>query len=383
MNTRRIASFAVVLLIATAATLAQACRRQAAGHNAHQTFEEGDEGWIPFGAGAQVEVVRDSSIAKSGSAALALHYTINPGQYGSAVLPLEAGEMAGLQRLELSVRTDHDTAIIVVLSEKQPGGGYYSSWFWCPKDRWLTVSLTPQDFVLDQGPSDPIDPDHRLDLDDVRGIGVTDLGQAFQALGADYPLLVDKVSGSHTILLDDINWSTASGAAPRGPWTDKQIGHPERGFVTWIALGGARLNIVDANSPLGRPGFSVAYPQTFGQYVAFSHSLLDHDLRGIERLSVTLASEHDAHLMVYLEEKKPRVVNGPRYSFPVAVMGGKTPTSIDLMLSAFQHDTTGPTDSDGKLDADQLKSISIVDVTAADSRPSVDNVLWVSPITAR
>jgi hypothetical protein len=376
-----------VLLFVAAASM-QACRRQPTAshtpsHNAHQTFEESDEGWISFGAGAQLEIVHDATIAKSGNAALALRYTITPGQYGSAVLPLEAGEMAGLRRLELSVRTDHDTAVIVVLSEKQPGGGYYSSWFWCPKDRWITVSLTPQDFVLDQGPSDPVDPDHRLDLDDIRGIGVTDLGQAFQTLGADYPLLVDKVSGSHTILLDDISWSTEPGAAPVGPWTDKQIGHPERGFVTWITPGGARLNIVDATSPLGRAGFSVAYPQTFGQYVAISHSLLDHDLRGIERLNVTLASEHDARLMIYLEEKKPGAINGPRYSFPVALMAGKAPTSIDLILSAFQPDTTGPKDPDGKLDADQLKSISIVHITAADARPPVDNVLWVSPITAQ
>jgi hypothetical protein len=376
-----VAGLVVVLTVAAAA--GEACARRVAGHTTHQTFEQSDEGWIPFGAGASVEVVRDPSTAKSGAAALALHYTIAPGQYGSTVLPLEAGEMTGLRRLELSVRTDHDTPVIVVLSEKQPGGGYYSSWFWCPKDRWLSVSLTPQDFVLDQGPSDPIDSDNRLDVDDIRGIGVTDLGQSFQTLGADYPLLIDKVSGSHTMLLDDVSWSTAPGAGPTGPWTDKVIGHPERGFVTWIALGGTRLGIVDADSPLGQRGFSAAYSQPVGRYIAVSHSLLDHDLRGVRRLTMTMASQHDASLMVYLEEKKPGSAAGPRYSHPVVVTGGSKPVAIDLLLSSFQPDASGMTDPDGKLDADQLKSISIIDITAAGSQTPSANVLWVSPITAR
>ena len=87
--------------------------------------------------------------------------------------------------------------------------------------------------------------------------------------------------------------------------------------------------------------------------------------------------------MVYLEEQKPGSVIGPRYSHPVTVTGGSKPVSLDLMLSSFQPDATGVPDPDGKLDADQLKSISIVDITAADSRPPSENVLWVSPITAR
>lgn len=381
----RTAAASMLLLLMAAATLGQACARRAPAAHTRQTFEQSDEGWIPFGADARVEVVRNPSLAKSGTAALALHYTINPGQYGSAVLPLEAGEMTGLRRLDFSIRTDHDTPVIVVLSEKQPGGGYYSSWFWCQKDRWVDVNLTPQDFVLNQGPSDPIDPDNRLDLDDVRGIGVSDLGQAFQTLGSDpnYPLLVDTMSGSHTIMLDDVGWSTASGAAPTGPWTDKVIGRPDRGFVTWIALGGTSLSIVDASSPLGQPGFSAAYTPTFGRYVAISHSLLDHDLHDIQRLGMTMASQRAATLMVYLEEKKRGSLTGPRYSHPLSLRGDSRPASIDLILSAFQPDATGMTDPDGKLDADQLKSISIVDITAADARPPAANVLWVGPITGR
>jgi hypothetical protein len=375
----------VAALFVGASISGSGCVRRSSGQPPHQTFDQSDEGWIPFGTDAHVEVVHDPAIVKSGGGALMLRYTVNPGQYGSAVLPLEAGELKSLQRLEFWIRTDRATPVIVVLSEKQPGGGYYSSWFWCRKDEWLHVSLTPHDFVLNQGPSDPVDADGRLDLDDVRGIGISDLGQAFQSFASDptYPLVVDTTSGSHTILLDDVEMVTGPGAPPLGPWPDKVIGHPERGLVTWISIGGTDLAIADASSPLGQPGFSARYEQTFGHYVAISHSLLDHDLRGVAHLSLTMASQNDAKLMVYLEEKKPGTLLGPRYIHTVTVPGGSEPASIDLALAEFQTDTAGLVDPNGRLDADLLKSISLVDITAVDSRPPTPNVLWLSPITAR
>jgi hypothetical protein len=350
-----------------------------------QTFEEGDEGWIPYGTDAHVEVVHDAAAVKNGGAALALRYTFNPGQYGSAVLPLEDGDLSGLDRLRFSIKADHSTSVIIVLSEKQPGGGYYSSWFWCPKDQWVNVSLTPQDFVLNQGPSDPTDNDGRLDLSEVRGIGLSDLGQAYQTLGADptYPVVVDKITGKHVLFLDDFEWESSTGKALSGRWTDKQIGHPDRGFVTWIAVGGTGLAIADATSPLRAPGFSASYQQTPGHYVSINHSFLDHDLRGVRNLAATLASVNDANLMVYLEEKKPGSYLGPRYTRPLAVPGGSKPTSVTFALSEFQPDATGMADPNGRLDADLLKSISIVDITAADGRPAKPNTLWIGPITAR
>jgi hypothetical protein len=40
------------------------------------------------------------------------------------------------------------------------------------------------------------------------------------------------------------------------------------------------------------------------------------------------------------------------------------------------------TDPNGRLDADQLKTISLVDITAGDQRPPRPNTLWVSRVTA-
>jgi hypothetical protein len=148
--------------------------------------------------------------------------------------------------------------------------------------------------------------------------------------------------------------------------------------VTWISLGGADLELVDKATPLGEPGFAATYQQTVGRYVAISHSLLDQDLRGVNKLSFMLASTNDANIMVYLEEKKPGAVQGPRYSRLVAVRGGGRPMPLDLDLSAFQRDGSSPVDPDGKLSGVDLKSISLIDITAADVRPSKPNTLWIS-----
>jgi hypothetical protein len=376
--------YAVRLAVALAAAglIAQACSSGPAGSPTRQTFESGDEGWIPFGPDAQVEVVHPPSPVASGKAALALHYTFTPGQYGSAILPLEAGQVANLAHLRFRIRTDHPTPIIVVLSERQPGGGYYSSWFWCQKDRWIDVDLVPSDFTLNEGPSDPADPNGRLDLAEVRGIGISDLGQAFQSLTADpaYPLVVEASAGSHTFFLDDLELvpgGTAPGERPR------RVGDPARNLVTWISLGGVDLEIAGADNPLHAPGVSASYTRPSGRYVAISHSLLAGNFASIRRLTLPVASRTDASLMVYLEERMRGAALGPRYSRSVPVRGGSQRMSVSLALDEFQPDRTGPTDADGRLDGRMLKSISIVDITAAGAPRSASNTLWLGPIDAQ
>jgi len=80
--------------------------------NVHQTFEDSDEGWIPFGPDAQVEVTRERTQIKDGSAALALHYVFHPGQYGSAVLPVEQGQLSRLSSIQFWIKADHATSVI-------------------------------------------------------------------------------------------------------------------------------------------------------------------------------------------------------------------------------------------------------------------------------
>jgi hypothetical protein len=360
---------------ALALLLASGCGRRVAD-NVSQTFEKSDEGWTPYGWDAQVEVTRDPSLVKSGTSALAIHYKYTPGQYGSAVLPLESGQFARTPNLRFWIHTDMATPVIVILSEKQPGG-YYSSWFWCPKDEWQLVKLAPSDFILNTGPSDPKDPDGRLDLDRVNAIGISDLGQAFQTIGVQpaYPVVIEKGSGVHTIAIDDFNMSSQSDAG-----SDRLIGGAGRGFLTWITMGGAQLEIAGSQNPLGIPVLRATYARTAGRYVVIAHTLANVDLSGASKLVFRIASTNDAKFLVYLEERLPGSALGPRYSAMFAVPGGSRGTDQALALSNFTFDSTGPSDADGRLDAGQLKSISLIDITTAEGNGAGSNTMWISAL---
>src|SRR5262249_45050389 len=98
---RTLLVFAVrVTLTVLAATAIGCSTKTASPKNIYQTFEDSDEGWIPFGPDAQVEVTKEGTLVRNGSAALALHYSFHPGQYGSAVLPIERGQLSKLSRIQ-------------------------------------------------------------------------------------------------------------------------------------------------------------------------------------------------------------------------------------------------------------------------------------------
>src|SRR5690348_5605439 len=78
---KRTQSLWAIATVLTALSVADAIgcgsSKSAEPKNVHQTFEDSDEGWIPFGPDAQVEVTRERTQIKDGGAALALHYVFH------------------------------------------------------------------------------------------------------------------------------------------------------------------------------------------------------------------------------------------------------------------------------------------------------------------
>jgi hypothetical protein len=73
---------------------------------------------------------------------------------------------------------------------------------------------------------------------------------------------------------------------------------------------------------------------------------------------------------------------GPRYNALVEVEGGGKVAHREIDLSAFEHGPDSPEDSNGVLDLNRLKSFSILDVTANDTRETAKNSLWIGNIRA-
>src|SRR5271166_1817322 len=257
-------------------------------------------GWIAMGQGGSVRSV---------NGALTITYELCSKHFAAAVLPVD-GKLAGMQRVKFRVKPDHDTAVGVLLSEKKPGGGNYTAWFWALANGWQQVELTPADFALSDGPNDPADPDGKLDLDQVEGIAIFDFAHFLGSLpeNSAFPVAIDRPTGAHTLLLQ--NFEVLTGASP--PRRANDIDAFDRGFLEWITLGGMDLKLSPAANPLGMSALQATYEETQGEFAVLLRRLSNLNLSGAKRLAFDIASERDVTLVISLELKK-----GARYDLTI------------------------------------------------------------------
>ena len=351
---------AAVLLALASAAFAQ----QNSGVLLHQSFGSGPEGWTVMGqnAGTGTIGVQDG--------ALSFSYELKPKGFTVAVLPAPP-EIAGMRRMRFQVRSDRDTVLAVLLTEKKPGGGDYSAWFWSPANVWQQIELSPADFVANDGPTDPVDPDGKLDLDAVQGVALIDLAQFLMALPAnpEFPMAIDRASGSHTVLVKDFELLGGTAAAARRAG---EIDSFRRGFLEWATPGGIKLRLNPQDNPLRMPALQASYEQTEGRVPILIRRLGQTDLSGARRLAFDVASVHDATLVVSLEMKAAAGKPGPRFNMMVYPPADEEVFHVNLNLSDFE--------GSGKLDPAQLKTLIIGDITAAQGGATQPNTIWIGKI---
>lgn len=348
-----------------------------------QDFENGESVWIAMGPSATVHITHDAANVKAGKFALQFEYTAGKG-INLALLPLADVPVGGMKTIRFWLKTERATGVAVILSEKDSDGGRYSAVVWSPRQQWQHVELTPADFMLSEGPNDPKDTDGKLDLDLLQAVGVVDIGQMFAAVqpGDAGPIWIDPHSGAQTLWLDDFEMLDS---APVGKSAGKADGIVIDDFarqqLAWLTLGGADLSLDSSGGPLKMRALKASYQQIEGRYVLISRPLGRLDLRKMNRLAFDIASDSPAHLVISLEERSPGAEQGPRYIVDIDVPGGKSDRR-ELDLAAFQLDENGPKDANAKLDLDQIKTISIVDVTAASTQETAKNTFWIGDIRA-
>jgi len=338
-----------VLLGALAATA-----QQSSDVLLRQTFETDTAGWVAMGVGAAVQATNH---------ALSLTYEPRPKQIAAAVLPASPA-FDRFQRLRFRARTDYDTAVGVILSEKEPGGRYMAS-FWSPANTWQEIELTPADFIVNDGPGDPVDADGKLDTDSLQGIGIFDLGEFFGALpdNPEFPVVINRPSGMHSILLEDFRVLSSPRQRPSAGVIDVF----DRDFLRWLTLGGMDLRLSDSGNPLRMRALQARYQQVEGQFEVLLRPLSNIDLSKATRLAFDIASEHESTLVVSLELKQ-----GARYNLTIYPPGGRELFHVNLKLADFE----GP----GTLDPAKLKSLGITDITAASGGAPATNTIWIGKV---
>ena len=339
----------------------------------HSTFKESDTaGWKAFGSG--------SILAKQG--AIELSYELGVKNFAGAAWPVSV-TLAQTHRLRFSVKSDHDTAIAVMLMEKSPGGGHYSTWFWAPANTLQQIELSPSDFSLDIGPNDPVDADGKLDFDQLQSIVLLDTALFFGQLAdrPNFPVMVSRPTGQHKLVLT--GFEIISGAIGPRPLIETliPIDRFDRGFNQWMTLGGMKLRLSPGDNPLAEPGLEVSYEQIEGQLAVFLHRLSNFDLAKAKRISFDIASDHDTTLVISLELKKPGG-DGPRYTATIYPPANRKVFHVNLALSDFERDPTQSISAPAKLDPSQLNSIAITDISAATEGDAGPNTIWIGKLEA-
>jgi hypothetical protein len=298
----------------------------------HSSFESGLGGWVKIGESGSVRVARDIADMREGKPSLAFDYEIGQRKFAAAVLPVDPVAMAAMDQIHLWIRTDFPTSVVLILKEKD--GGNYTAPAWSPGNVWQEVRLEPRDFALGEQPTDPPDPDGELDIGQVQGIGVTDLGQMFGAARPNpfIPVALADRSGKHTLLISGFEVLGGDPARNDNLVID-QFDAPQ---LSWISPGGAAFSLDKSAEHAPGPAMEVDYTQSPRAIVYFARNLPPDIPQNITHISFDIASDKPALFLFTLQEKGAGHGEGPRYTTVVEVKGkGKSETGSGSRISGW------------------------------------------------
>jgi hypothetical protein len=348
----------------------------------HLSFDDGVGAWVRMGENGSFRVARESPETRQTTPSLAFDYEIGEKKFGVAILPVEPGALAAMDQIHFWIRTDYPTSVAVILSEK--GGGNYTAVAWSPGGLWQEAKIGLREFTLGEKPSDPPDPDGKLDVDQLQAIGLADLGQLFGGAPSnpDTPIALSRHPGKHTLLLSGFEVLARSAEPPAGspaePKDKLVIDRLDTPHLSWLSPGGAIFRLDASRQHAPGPAVEVAYPEPENGVVVFLRNLPPDIPANITHISFDIASDEDAQLMFGLQEKGVGKGEGPRYNAVVEVNGGGKSDHRDLALSAFNLDENGPPDPYSGLRVAKAKSLSIADISAAANAGHGPNKVWIS-----
>lgn len=344
-----------------------------------QDFKADTAGWTVLGQSAKVTLTHDAPAAAANGGALHFDYKVEKGEMDALLLPAEVGSLAKAQSFKFRAMADHDTSVAVMLQEKD--GGRYVAMCRLTKGVYQQCELSTADFFLSQDVGDPKDPDGKLDLDQVNGIGIIDLHEIFVAAGnpeLEKILGVDK--GAHSLYLDQFSVESQpvppTASVEKGVVTLDSFAHPQ---LAWFATAGLRLQSSQGD-PLTGSGMKWTYKQEPNKMVAAAHPVNPGSLKGTQTLSFDLAAMRGGTMTVQIE-----ATDGNKFSTSVDIPFGSKPKHIALNFSDFRS-TDDSADPNGKLDLSKIKNLLLMDISGmmAQADPDhPDNTLWISHIVAK
>ncbi|GAB4453883.1 MAG: hypothetical protein OHK0029_07570 [Armatimonadaceae bacterium] len=341
-------------------------------------FEKDTNGWISIGEKANVSLDSDTV---TGTKFLRYDYAVEKGNFSILILPINENEVAAAQTIRFKVKTDYPTTLGVVLQEREADKdrGRYLAVLYSPGGEWQEVALSTTDFVLSQGKDDPYDPNGKLDMNLVQGVGLIDLKQMI-AQGEDNPIsdLMGLKRGSHKLWMKDFQITTE--VLPGASFYSKSdsrldtFGHPQ---VGWLGFGEVKLS-THTGSPIEGRGLKAVYPHGPGKIGAMVRGIPQGRLAGKQRLQLTLTSEKPTTVAVQVEER-----GGGKYNAVLDVPGGKTPKEFVVSFADFTP-ADDSKDDNNKLDLGEVHQVVLVDISGllGSAKEAGENTLFINGLRA-
>lgn len=336
-------------------------------------FESGLGGWtaikagegIGFGVdeGAKLSIATEAQQPKVGKGALVYTYEVQP-KILSALLLNRETDLTGMKSLRFWARTSSPTSLVVSITEKN--GAAYMGSFYCDAGDWTEQVMNLDEFSLDDPAKETND---KLDLDQIASIAVFDMNTMLVNL-------IPELKGSRTLSLDEILFS-AQGTAQTTGTGKNAAGKPaylidtfENRSIRWTPLSvdvnaGLKINAfdlplrIDSDVPNGggKASLQTSYTRMAGRLPVLMRDLEKVKLGAPTALSLSIKTGRDGNFLIGLEEK-----DGSRYQQTVELKAGDLWKDLRLTLNTFTLDNDSQ-DENGKLDASQIKQITIVDMS--------------------
>jgi len=235
--------------------------------------------------------------------------------------------------------------------------------------------LSVSDFCLMEDAGDPKDPDGKLDLDQVEGVGIIDVGVMFAQLGNEQ--IVDMVGikmGARKFFIDDFEASeTPLPGGDSDVSTVKRLDTFNRPQPNWIRIGDIKVT-VQTDPLIQGKGMKAEYKQNPGKAAGFFKRLTRGTLANTGALTFDIASVQPMKLVVQLEEK-----GGGKYNAMLEIAGGNVLKHMEIPYSTLKP-ADDSKDANGKFDPDMVVNLLILDATGMLGGPATDNAILFNNI---
>jgi len=329
---------------------------------------------------SKLAITHEAPFVKSGKGALSYTYDITPKTV--RVLALQKPmDLTGMKSLRLWVKCSKATAVVIGLTEAS--GASYQAVAHCPAGAWQEVAMNLSELTLD----DPAkDANGKLDLDQIGSLTIFDIG-GFLAL------FLPDMKGTRTMTLDDVSFSSTPVALTTGATQVTKIvpihlvDNFESPVIRWLPIAvdfteGPKFSLFEAGVAVdkdvpeggGKQSLKFSHPRKGKKIHGILRNLEKVDLGKAVSLDLSVKASHDGTYFVAIEEK-----GGARYNKKIDLLLGDWKT-YTWKLSDFTL-AEDSRDDNGKLDPDQIKQLTIADVTALMGGDEAEQVhLWVDNI---